>query len=646
MSKRIRSLTTLRNVALLFATMLVVAVGIQAAENYTTGGRWACTGSCTVPDGGNSSQVTSLTLGSTGTTSVDFGANVTSFTIPTGATITFTDGLITGANDETLSIGGTDSNLIFTTDGTETARISGADAAGASNTVYDTTGAGTVTMGSADVTAVIGVTDGAGLNLEGTTANTLTLTAATTGTAIFQGADAASPANTLLDTTGAGTVTLGSADVTAVIGVTDGAGLNLEGTTANTLTLSAATTGTATFQGADAAGAANTALDTTGAGTITIGSADVTSISMDTDGADLALDVTGNALTVTATTTASPTFIGADAAAEADTVLDTTGAGTITIGSADVTNVTIDSDVGLTLANAESLNSGTDSTFDFTRDDSGIVTITCSDDDATAGCTYDAGGASPIVVGSADVTTLNLTNNGAMTLGASTSDSMTLIATGAFDIGNNVATAVTIDTDGTGDGELVLPTESVAAGEITNLTRTVSLSLNDFWPCNADGTLESDDAADAFPDFARGSGGATAGSHTIQWDITGGSADTEEVCVTVNVPQDYVSGSAFYITFLDTATNDHVYDETTLVQTPDGAEDTATAAPTLSNGVGASTTTTTCDGATTASDLYTCIWTTEAVTAGATIVFGIGPTAADTEALTMFGAEWRYTATQ
>lgn len=63
--------------------------------------------------------------------------------------------------DETVSIGATDDTLIFTSnDATPT--FMGADAAGASDTIYDTTGAGAITVGSADVTAVTITTDGTG----------------------------------------------------------------------------------------------------------------------------------------------------------------------------------------------------------------------------------------------------------------------------------------------------------------------------------------------------------------------------------------------------------------------------------------------------------------------------------------------------
>ena len=132
------------------------------------------------------------------------------------------------------------------------------------------------------------------------------------------------------------------------------------------------------------------------------------------------------------------TFMGADAAGAADTIYDTTGAGAITVGSDDVTNVTVNSNVGLTFSdNSDSVNNLADATFDFTRNDTGVVTFTCSDDDGTAGCVYDAGLASPIVVGSADVT------------------------------------IITLQTDDTGDGtDLVLPAQGVNAGEILNDTIT------------------------------------------------------------------------------------------------------------------------------------------------------------------------------
>lgn len=142
-----------------------------------------------------------------------------------------------------------------------------------------------------------------------------------------------------------GTCEIGDSETDAVQLTTDGASFDVDAT-ANTATLTATTTSTATFTGADAAGAANTAYDTTGAGTVTVGSDDVTSVTIDTDGATLGIDTAVNVLTLTALSTSTATFKGADASGAADTALDTTGAGAITIGSADVTSVSVVTDGG------------------------------------------------------------------------------------------------------------------------------------------------------------------------------------------------------------------------------------------------------------------------------------------------------------
>ncbi len=137
-------------------------------------------------------------------------------------------------------------------------------------------------------------TDGADFTVDVTT-NAAVLTATTTNSASFIGADAATPANTIFDTTGAGTVQIGSGDVTGVTVVTDGASLDLQ-TVANTLTLTAATTGTMTILGADAAGASDLLIDTSSTGAITIGSADVTSITVLSDGLNGSVVIDGSVL--------------------------------------------------------------------------------------------------------------------------------------------------------------------------------------------------------------------------------------------------------------------------------------------------------------------------------------------------------------
>ena len=103
-------------------------------------------------------------------------------------------------------------------------------------------------------------------------------------------------------------------------------------------------------------------------------------------------------------------------------------------GISSASPMTVSGAGGLTLANSESLHADTDATFDCTRNDAGTVSITASDDDATAALTILPGGAAAMTLG-----------------GAST-------------------TAVTVTTDGTGTGEVVLPTGSVSGTEITDAT--------------------------------------------------------------------------------------------------------------------------------------------------------------------------------
>lgn len=70
------------------------------------------------------------------------------------------------------------------------------------------------------------------------------------------------------------------------------------------------------------------------------------SLTLTTDGADFSIDATSNTATLTATTTATAVFTGADAAGAADTTYDTTGAGTVRLGSGDVLQIPLISDGG------------------------------------------------------------------------------------------------------------------------------------------------------------------------------------------------------------------------------------------------------------------------------------------------------------
>lgn len=144
-----------------------------------------------------------------------------------GATTALSTQVIGGA--ESLSIGASNDTFLFTVDSTDTVTLIGADAAGATNLTLDTTGAGAITIGSADVTGFTSTTVGASLNLQSTTADTLTLTAAGTNPAVFAGADAAGIATTKFDTTGAGAIIVGSGDVLQVTMTSDGGSVVIDG---------------------------------------------------------------------------------------------------------------------------------------------------------------------------------------------------------------------------------------------------------------------------------------------------------------------------------------------------------------------------------------------------------------------------------
>ena len=129
----------MRNILILVALAVVIATSAYA---YTTG-EWRCiSGACTL-----------------------------------GATTTLSTQVIGGA--ESLSVGATNDTVTLTVDGTDTAVFLGADAATPATTTFDTTGAGTVNLGSADVIAVAVVT-GVGTITVGT-ANTTATTVTTDG---------------------------------------------------------------------------------------------------------------------------------------------------------------------------------------------------------------------------------------------------------------------------------------------------------------------------------------------------------------------------------------------------------------------------------------------------------------------------------
>lgn len=86
------------------------------------------------------------------------------------------------------------------------------------------------------------------------------------------------------------------------------------------------------------------------------------------------------------------------------------------------------------LQNGETIVNDLDGQFDFTRDTAGAVAIRASDDDSTAALQILPGGAATLT------------------------------------LGGGSATSITLVTDGTGTGEVVLPADSISLSENSNMT--------------------------------------------------------------------------------------------------------------------------------------------------------------------------------
>lgn len=72
----------------LFALLLLaVALVSLGARNFSTSGAWVCAGACTIPDSDETTNVTSITLGTPQTTTVTLGGAATT-TVAVGAAVT------------------------------------------------------------------------------------------------------------------------------------------------------------------------------------------------------------------------------------------------------------------------------------------------------------------------------------------------------------------------------------------------------------------------------------------------------------------------------------------------------------------------------------------------------------------------------
>lgn len=158
------------------------------------------------------------------------------------------------------------------------------------------------------------------------------------------------------------------------------------------------------------------------AGTGTINGLDAIDSTTETT-LESALDIGGE---VTSTGMSSVT-INANVIDDSELVDALTYTGALTISSS-----------ALTLQNSETLDTSTNSTFTLGRNDAGTVTLTAKDNNSVADLTVLPGGAA------------------ALTLGGSST------------------TSVTVTTDSTGDGEVVLPNNSVGNAELVNSSVTVT----------------------------------------------------------------------------------------------------------------------------------------------------------------------------
>jgi len=130
-------------------------------------------------------------------------------------------------------------------------------------------------------------------------------------------------------------------------------------------------------------------------------------------------------------------------------------------------------------------------------------------------------------------------------------------ATGLLIEGANWDSA--ISTDGnitlTGSGAIAC-TGCVGAADMADRTRTVPLNLRSWFNSTQSDDLDWSSAIDIAPDFVNMGGGD--GILTIEYDVVGGSVDTDYIAFSFTVPYDY--GSAGTLVFLvdqaaDTVTN-------------------------------------------------------------------------------------------
>ncbi len=298
---------------------------------------------------------------------------------------------ILGSNADTLFLGLTDHHLTLTGDEAAAVTFIGADDSGAADTIFDTTGAGAITVGSVDVTVITLSTDDTGngtdLVLPAQSVNntemlndTITFAQISDSSAIdadtdFTMADGIELSLTPSYTTGDTEALLIDIDQVDDGAVTDdvyafkidatsesgdagdlfyGIGIVWEQGTANTImdaaiaidneetTVSTLTDGViVTSSGVDTG--VTDAFDASATNILNALNAGANNILGDEDDL-ITIGGTDDTLLLTSND-ATPIFQGADAGGASDTIFDTTGAGEVHLGSTDVTAATL---IGLT----------------------------------------------------------------------------------------------------------------------------------------------------------------------------------------------------------------------------------------------------------------------------------------------------------
>lgn len=492
---------------------------------------------------------------------------------PTDAAVEIAEALVIGGvltleNSETIDTT-VDAQFRFTRNTAGTVTIIGADNATPATTIYDTTGAGAIQVGSVDVTAITLQTDDTGdgtdlvLPAQGVGASEVlndTLTFAQWSDSSAIDADTTLTAADGIDLTYSVTHTAGDTNFLSITAAqTDDANATDDFDVIRLNLSSESGDAADTFEGIVgiwANGTANTVIDAfvrfdnaeTTAATVT-DAIIITSSGVDggvVDAIDASAANITNSINVginriaggnddffqagatdatllyTRDTAGAVTFAGADDAGAADTVYDTTGAGMCFVGSLDVT------DVIAIAAETRVRNGATGNVILGFQDFADSAVDDMDHAQILVNCTDTADGAEDCDI------SINVVE-----AGAAPETRIFCDADGGCTIGSANTNSVTIDTDtDTGDADFVLPLESVSAAEIVNLIREVNLPVSAWYNCTADAIISTDDAADAQPDWAFLNSGLV-----ISYDDTPASIDTDFVCTSFRVPPDYVSGA-------------------------------------------------------------------------------------------------------